>query len=262
MKAHKSFEELIDLRYNRETALKHEKLYGDGYQGPSSASVFRELALSVGIVPGMRILDVGSGLGGDCFRLVREFGVSVVGLDASPHMSAISKERAEENGISGAVFFTGDVRDSDIIRPASFDIVWTRDMGAFLSISDKNLMWQRLYGTLREGGKVLITDYCKGPSTSAAFEIKMADWGQHIIDGATYKSVLESAGFHDVTILDRTPDLLDSMLVARQRMLEEKSTYLAEFGSASYENLLQRWNDKIDNVERGYLTWLAINSIK
>src|SRR4051812_25167375 len=46
--------------------------------------VSRELAATTGLQPGMRVLDVGCGLGGACRLLAGEYGCEVTGIDITP----------------------------------------------------------------------------------------------------------------------------------------------------------------------------------
>jgi phosphoethanolamine N-methyltransferase len=250
----------IAERYTRTTALRHERLYGHGYQGPGSREVFEQLAARVDPHPGRRVLDVGSGLGGDAFRLAATYGVEVVGLDAAPDMTAVCRERQAAEGSDRVTFVTGNVLTADVVAPDSFDLVWTRDAGAFLTVPEKLVAWRRLHAALRPGGDVLVTDYCIGPSSTAAFRDQMVAWGQHMITPAEYADVLASARFADVVVEDRTGDLMDSMLQGRATMLRDRAMFLAELSEQDYAALLGRWEQKIGYGERGELVWMVLTA--
>lgn len=251
---------VLDERYSRKTALRHERLYGHGYQGPGSEDVFDGLTARLELKPGLSVLDVGSGLGGDCRRLAEKFGVSVVGLDAAPDMTAICVERYRNAPVKGVSFATGDVRTTNLLQPNSLDVVWTRDCGAFWNEEEKASIWTRLHAALRPGGQVLITDYCKGPAKSTAFDQQMDAWGQNMLLPSRYVEILEKVGFTDIVLNDQTEDLLDSMLQGRKLLLTQKQLFLQDLSTIEYENLLDRWNRKIGFSKDRLLVWTVISA--
>lgn len=247
-------------RFSRHSALRSEWIYGEGYQGPSSEDLFEEFAARLPIRPGMRILEIGSGLGGDAFRLATRHGAEVVGVDASPDMTQLSRERAEARGITGVRFEAGDVRTLDL-EESAFDLVWTRDCFMYLPPDDKRTAWQRLHQVLRPNGRILVTDYCRGATTcSPEFEALHHQSDFHLITQADYVSMLESAGFTDLEADDRTHILATSQEEERDRMLAERTDFLARFTVEEYENLLSRWDTKITLSRDHELTWLVLTA--
>ncbi|MFD3557012.1 methyltransferase domain-containing protein [Streptomyces goshikiensis] len=238
-------------RFTRSVALRYEQIYGPGYQGPASEAVFDRLASRLEMSPGVRILDVGSGLGGDAIRLARKYGAIVTGLDAAPDMTRICLERHGSMESEGQVdFATGDVRTSKLLAPGAFNVVWMRDCGMYLPRTDKPNVWQRLHATLRCGGRLLITDYCKGVGTEGlGFSEQSASW--YLLTVPEYVEELESAGFSDVLAEDRSADLLDSMREGRDQ--------IARSGKS---DLLHWWNQKIASCERGGLKWPVLTATR
>lgn len=250
----------IANRYTRRVALRHERMYGRGYQGPGSEEVFASLAGRLELRSGLRVLDVGSGLGGDSFRLADRFGVTVTGLDASPDMTAICRERAAEDGVRGVTFITGDARTTDL-DPGSLDVIWSRDCGLYVPPPERPAMWMRLRQALRPGGQVLLTDYGRGPtSASAGFEDHLAATGQFPVTAAEYAEVFATAGFTAIATDDRTEDLLGSMLEERRRLITDKDSFLADFTSEEYAGLVDRWDKKIAWCRQGELAWIVLTA--
>jgi phosphoethanolamine N-methyltransferase len=248
-------------RYSRRVALQHERLYGHGYQGPGQEAVFAELAARLELTPGLRLIDIGSGLGGDSFRLAERYGLSVLGLDASADMTAVCVERAAESGAGNVGFVTGDLRSAQVLAPGAFDVIWTRDCGAFVPPAEKLPAWQRLHAALRRDGQVLITDYCLGPQgASPDFAAKMAAWDQHMITPDAYRRMLGAAGFVDLVVEDRSGHLMESMVDGRQRMLAERDAFLQDMSEQEYDGLLERWDRKIGYCDRGELVWTVLTA--
>ncbi len=65
----------------------------------------RHLAAKLGLEPGMRVLDIGSGWGGLGLYLADRCGVDVTGVTLSDEQFAVSNRRAEELGLSGRARF-------------------------------------------------------------------------------------------------------------------------------------------------------------
>ena len=65
----------------------------------------RHLAAKLLISPGQNILDIGSGWGGMALYLAKKTGASITGVTLSEEQLRVSKERAEEEGLSGKVAF-------------------------------------------------------------------------------------------------------------------------------------------------------------
>src|SRR4051795_13204140 len=76
------------------------------------ASATGRLLDAAGIAPGMRVLDLGTGLGHVAFALAERVGTdgAVVGLDQEPAMLAVAERRRAEAGVDHVGFIEGDVR--------------------------------------------------------------------------------------------------------------------------------------------------------
>src|SRR3954454_188171 len=84
-------------QYSRSGILRYEKIFGDGYVSTGGPETTATLCAMLGdaLRPGVRVLDVGSGLGGAAFHLARESGAVVTGIDLAPEMVGIARERAQ-----------------------------------------------------------------------------------------------------------------------------------------------------------------------
>src|SRR5262245_51624116 len=101
-------------------------MYGEGFQSPGNIAAVASFCARLELKPRMRILDIGSGLGGSAFYLADRYDACVVGLDVAPAMVELSTERARERNLSTVVFQLGDIRNHPLSADA-FDLAWTRD---------------------------------------------------------------------------------------------------------------------------------------
>lgn len=108
---------------------------------------------AAGLVPGMRILDVGSGAGDVAFlarALVGDRG-SVVGLDRAPEAVQVARSRAAALGFTNVAFLEGDPSEFPFEVP--FDAVVGRYVLQFQR--DPAATLRRLASRVRPGGVVV-----------------------------------------------------------------------------------------------------------
>lgn len=248
-------------RYSRETALRHECLYGWGYQGPGSEAVFLALVQKADFRPGQRVLDLGCGLGGDAFRLAALGAGEVVGVDAAPDMVAVAEERRREAGEEAITFTVGDARDTPVLGHGDFDLVWTRDSLSYVPVENTGAVWARLITSLRPDGRLLLTDYGRGASpANQDFTDQMAAWGAHLRTFNEHRSIAVAAGFTDVVVEDWSHHLLASQLDGLRRINELEDELLSEMPEEALEGLRDRWREKRDNSQAGHLTWPVVTA--
>ena len=115
--------------------------------------ITRRFFLEAGIVPGMRVLDVGSGAGDVAFLardLVGEAG-SVIGIDRSAAGLAFARSRADAQLMHNVSFLEGDL--NQILFEEPFDAVVGRYV--LQHTPDPAAALQKLAGHVRSGGIVV-----------------------------------------------------------------------------------------------------------
>jgi len=120
-----------------------------------------ELAKRAGIKAGMHGLDLCSALGAGCRFLVKNFGVTMAGLDGTATMLSKARERAAAEGFAGKIeYFEGDVSKIPL-APESFEFVWGED--AWCYVVDKPGLIAGAAKVLKPGGILAFTDWIEGP---------------------------------------------------------------------------------------------------
>jgi ubiquinone/menaquinone biosynthesis C-methylase UbiE len=113
----------------------------------------REVLSRAGLAPGMRVLDVGCGVG-DVSLLAREFvgaGGSVLGVDRSPTSLALARSRAREQGFDNLEFVEATLEALPARGP--FDALVGRLI--LLYLPDPGQALRRLLDLVRPGGLVV-----------------------------------------------------------------------------------------------------------
>jgi cyclopropane-fatty-acyl-phospholipid synthase len=107
----------------------------------------------LGLVPGMRLLDVGCGWGSLALHAARRYGVDVVGVTLSTAQAGLAQQRATEAGLSGQV--TIRVQDYREVDDGPFDAVSSIGMAEHVGSAAMPGYVAALHGLLRPGGRLL-----------------------------------------------------------------------------------------------------------
>ena len=139
-----------------------------------------------------------------------------------------------------------------------YDAIHSRD--AILHMHDKSTLFKNMYKSLKPGGKLLITDYCRNDDKTVEdkkFEEYVKNYNYDLITIAKYKSFLTEAGFSNVDGIDNSrmfSDILKEELETLScKDVEDKIKEI--IGSKEYQAWYDLWKDKIHRVEKGEHVW-------
>lgn len=145
---------------NKDTQTHADYLFAQGTdetrrlkrQADFLSRITRYLLEAAGITSGMRVLDVGTGIGDVAFMVAERVGPqgTVVGVDMNPAMIDVARRRAQTAGLANVAFLQGDV--SQMALSDQFDAVVGRLI--LLYIKDRAELLRRLSQQLRPGGIV------------------------------------------------------------------------------------------------------------
>lgn len=234
-------------RYTRRSILRSEKMYGDGFQSPGGLEAMVAFCTKLHLKEGMKILDVGSGLGGSAFYFVKNYNAEVLGLDICQEMVSLCAERLD--GMGPCVSFKqGDIQTAQLPKD-TFDLVWTRD--SILYVAEKDIVWKNIYGTLKPGGQLFVSDFCKGGGpVSESFITYLENCQYHLQDLVTYGQALERAGFEHIHIEDNSKAYTKHLREEFVDLKANREYFLQEYGEGDYDYLTNRWVKKIQFFEQ------------
>ena len=191
--------------YNDQFVARLELVWGEGFLSPGGAEEIRVL-LQGRDIRGLGVLDIGCGTGGVDVLLVQEHGANrVVGVDIEQPLIERAVNRARQEGLSGSLEFRLVDPGPLPFEEASFDVAFSKD--AIIQIPDKPALFADLFRLLRAGGMFIASDWLKaeGPGTGALQEfLEAIDFTSSLETPATSALLLESVGFVDVQVRDRT----------------------------------------------------------
>lgn len=143
------------------TASERERLT---HQGRVLAPATHMILHAAGVRPGMRVLDLGSGVGDVAFvaaELVASSG-EIVGIDQSGESVDQANSRAREQGAGNVSFFVGDIHD--VAGRGPFDAIIGRLV--LMYVSDPAAVLRTQAGVLRPGGVVVPIEFELGSARS------------------------------------------------------------------------------------------------
>jgi SAM-dependent methyltransferase len=117
----------------------------------------------VGIQPGERLLDVGSGPGRLAIRAAQRVGPEgeVVALDIQPKMLTQLEKKARLNAISNIRTYVRDVTSETGLAADSFDRAWM--VTVLGEIPDQRAALRNIFRALKPGGTLSITEIIPDP---------------------------------------------------------------------------------------------------
>ncbi len=164
----------------------------------------RELAAEVGLVPGQRLLDIGSGIGGPARMLAQDHGVEVTAVDLT---EAFCRTAAELStlvaGGPAPAFVCADATRLPF-PDGRFDVVWTQH--AAMNIPDKTGLYRECLRVCRPAGRFLVYDVVEGPRGDPHFPVPWASSprGSFLVDAPELHRLVLAAGFRELVFRELT----------------------------------------------------------
>lgn len=155
----------------------------------------RELALLAELKEGMRVLDLGCGIGGPARMLAAEFGCVVTGVDLVDEYCRAASMITNRAGLSHMIEFRqGDMTDLDF-ADASFDAAWT--LHTIMNIEDKPKLFDSVFRILKPGGRFALYEICAGAVSPPYFPVPWASDADmsFLLEPKALRRALAAAGF-------------------------------------------------------------------
>lgn len=255
-KTDERFQKFLDnSQYTREGILRYEQIFGTGFVSTGGITTTEEFVAYLDLKPDQVVLDVGSGIGGGPIYMAKKFGVRVRGIDLSANMTHIGWERLAQSTLpAGQVVLTiADVTQQEY-EPETFDVIYSRD--TILHIQDKAALFAKFFKWLKPGGRLLISDYCRGAQEPTQhFKEYVAQRRYFLHTPADYGKILEEAGFSNVKAEDRTSQFVEMLTVELARTKASSEVFIKNFGESNYEYIIHGWEAKLVRCAEGDQKW-------
>lgn len=167
-----------------------------------------ELAGRTDIEAGMRVLDVGCGIGGSARHLAAELGCHVTGIDLTRDYIETATALAQRTGMANRVEFHHGSATALPFEPDSFDIVWTEHVQ--MNIADKAAFYGEIARVLKPGGRLLFHDIFSRDGSEPWYPVPWAGDASisFLARADSIPDILKAAGLQVLEWEDRSEDSL------------------------------------------------------
>jgi len=145
--------------------------------------------------PGMRLLDIGCGLGGAARYFASEHGCRVTGIDLSAEYAAVANALAARVGLSDRVSCQQGSALALPFANESFDGAYLFHVG--MNIEDKAKLFSEVRRVLTTGGVFGIYDVMRLAAGDLHYPVPWTSSAEvsFVADAESYRSLLAAAGF-------------------------------------------------------------------
>jgi ubiquinone/menaquinone biosynthesis C-methylase UbiE len=159
-----------------------------------------ELTGALGLSSGMRVLDVGSGIGGPARYVAATYDCEVVGIDLTEEFCRVAGMLAERVGLGDRVEYRPGNALAMPFAAGEFDAAYTQH--AAMNIEDKARLYAEVARVLKPGGRFGVYDLLQGEGGEVLYPVPWARdrTTSFLVRPAELRSLLEAAGWDVVSL--------------------------------------------------------------
>ncbi|TPK79794.1 methyltransferase domain-containing protein [Mesorhizobium sp. B2-4-18] len=178
----------------------------------------RELIDQMGLKPGARLLDIGSGIGGPARFAANNAGADVTGIDLTQSYVDIATSLSKRVGMAGKTrFVQGSALDMPFGK-ASFDAAMILHVG--MNLSDKAKLMSEAARVLKPGGVFAVYDVMRLKDGALAYPLPWASDAtiSFVATPADYRAAATACGFSVIAERPRGAFAIEFFATMRARM--------------------------------------------
>lgn len=144
----------------------------------------RKLMALAGFRPGDRVLDFGSGAGGETCNMAEITGAEFVGVANSESLTAIARGHAAERGLDGRVAFRaiGDLEYRQMAAWPDHALDGATWYESVCHLPDKQAFFDSMFRIIKPGGTLVGVDWLQRPFGEYQTPEQIAQWIQPMCD--------------------------------------------------------------------------------
>ncbi len=203
----------------------------------------RHLADFVQLEKGVKLLDIGCGIGGPARTLAVEYECDVTGIDLTEEYIDTAKRLTKLVGLGDSIKFQVENATELSFESNSFDIVWMQHVN--MNIENKDKLFAEAQRVLKPLGQLVFYEILQLNDEPLNFPVLWASSQElsHLIDEDSYREKLENAGLVEVQWDDRT--LFAIMWFERlAKLKQKKESHKLNLSQVTHNNI----PEKVANV--------------
>ena len=206
----------------------------------------------LGVRSGMRLLDVGCGLGGAARYFAHEHGCHVTGIDLSDEYVAVANALAARVGLADRVSCQQGSALALPFAPGSFDAAYLLHVG--MNIENKSGLFAEIRRVLAPSGTLGIYDVMRLGAGDLSYPAPWASSPEasFVADAATYRRLLEAAGFDVLKERNRRDFALEIFRQMRERGASGRPAPLG-LHIVMGDNAAQKVANMTNDIHRGLI---------
>jgi ubiquinone/menaquinone biosynthesis C-methylase UbiE len=172
----------------------------------------------LGLAPNMHLLDIGAGLGGAARYIATEHGCRVTGIDVTEDYVRLANNLAKRVHLADRVSFQKASALALPFEAEGFDGAYMMHVG--MNVFDKDALFAEVRRVLKPGGMFGIYDILRAGPGDVTLPVPWASSvaTSYLADEATYRHLLERAGFAVEKTRNRRDFALDFFRELRERI--------------------------------------------
>jgi SAM-dependent methyltransferase len=165
-----------------------------------------ELTGALGLAPGMRVLDVGSGIGDPSRYVAATYDCEVVGIDLTEEFCRVAALLADRIGLGDRVEYRPGNALAMPFDDVAFDAAYTQHVA--MNIEDKGRLYREVWRVLKPGGRFGIYDLLQGGGGDVVYPVPWArdTRTSFLVRPDELRRLLKDAGFEVVSWRETTAE--------------------------------------------------------
>ncbi|KKN44915.1 hypothetical protein LCGC14_0688330 [marine sediment metagenome] len=212
-------------------------------------SATMELTQGAGLNEGMKVLDVGCGIGGPARAIVTEYGCNVTGLDLCKEFCDAAETINNQLGLGKKI----EIRQGNALDmpfdDESFDFVIVQHV--LSNIKNKNDLLSQVHRVLRPQGRFALYEICAGLITPIHYPVMWANDPSinFLINPDEFRQLIKDNGFKELSWNDGTAKVLEGFQIRKSK---QSSTRPSKTQPINYGLIFKNLKEKAQNLIRNY----------
>ena len=241
------FNELEALGYGPNDPVDVEKLTAFDQYHYLGTDAVDEAIIRLRLGAGMRVLEVGGGIGGPSRHIAYSAGCHMTALELQPDLNDTARVLTERCGLTDRIsHLCGDILDG-VSGPIGFDalVSWL----TFLHIPRRAELYKRCYEAMNPGAGMYVEDYFARAPLNGVEQKLLSEhvYCDHVPTMDQYDEELTQAGFENVELIDMTGPWTDFVISRHRGFRKNRERNLALHGA-----------EIVDGLDHFYTTIVAL----